>query len=98
MNFIFFGYKNGLIRQYILLYTNKKDEKESDCEILQPYYREYSIDYKIKDTRIDRHVLCMSLSDKENILLAGYASGHIILWRTTDGKNLYYFDKSHLHC
>ena len=92
MNFIFFGYKNGLIRQYILLYTNKKDEKESDCEILQPYYREYSIDYKIKDTRIDRHVLCMSLSDKENILLAGYASGHIILWRTTDGKNLYYFD------
>ena len=35
----------------------------------------------------------MSLSDNEDYLLAGYASGHIIIWKTTNGKYLYVFDQ-----
>ena len=92
VNFIFFGYKNGLIRQNVLVTI--KPEPSSEITIpadsFMPY-REYKINEIIKDEKIDKHVLCMSLSDDENYLLAGYASGHIIIWKTTDGKILYIF-------
>ena len=56
-------------------------------------YREYSIEKIIEEEKIDKHVLCMSLSDNEDYLLAGYASGHIIIWKTTNGEYLYIFDE-----
>ena len=34
----------------------------------------------------------MSLSEDENYLLAGYASGHIIIWKMVNGKNVFCFD------
>ena len=34
----------------------------------------------------------MSLSDDENFLLVGYASGHIIIWKTTNGKIFHCFE------
>ena len=93
-SFIFFGYKNGLIRQDVL--ETKTDENSQEGNLPTErflFYREYSIKDIIIEDKIDKHVLCMSLSDDENYLLAGYASGHIILWRTTNGKYIYIFNE-----
>ena len=93
INFIFFGYKNGLIRQNVLI--SKKPDMfsltDSPTDSFIPY-REFPIDEIITEKKLDKHVLFMSLSDKENYLLAGYASGHIIIWSNTNGKSLYIFD------
>ena len=93
LNFIFFGYKNGLIRQFVLV-TMKPDqflEAPLPVDSFMPY-REYGINEIIKEEKIDKHVLCMSLSDDQDYLLVGYASQHIIIWKTTDGKILKVFD------
>ena len=93
VNFIFFGYKNGLIIQYVLL--DIKADYHSDNSLPADnffLYREYSIENTIKEAKMDKHVLCMSLSDDENYLLAGYASSHIIIWKTTNGKIFYCFN------
>ena len=93
LNFIFFGYKNGLIRQNVLV-TIKPDpysEVTLPADSFMPY-REYGINEIITEEKIDKHVLCMSLSDEQDYLLAGYASQHIIIWKTTDGKYLNVFD------
>ena len=93
INFIFFGYKNGLIRQNVLV--NKKPDmfsfSDSSTDSFFPY-REFPVDEIITEEKLDKHVLFMSLSDKENYLLAGYASGHIIIWSNTNGKSVYVFD------
>ena len=88
LNFIFFGYKNGLIKQTVLI--SEKNSLPSDSFFP---YREYSIEQIIKEDKLEKHVLCMSLSDNEDYLIAGYASGHIIIWKTTNGKYLYIFDQ-----
>jgi len=94
LNFIFLGYKNGLIKQNVLISEKldllKKNSLPSDSFFP---YREYSIEQIIKEEKLEKHVLCMSLSDNEDYLLAGYASGHIIIWKTTNGKYLYVFDQ-----
>ena len=94
VNFFFFGYKNGLIRQNALLSIKADPTMENSlpADSFLPY-REYSIEKIIEEEKIDKHVLCMSLSDNEDYLLAGYASGHIIIWKTTNGKYLYIFDE-----
>ena len=93
VNFIFFGYKNGLILQYVLVDIKadplSKNSLPADNFFL---YRKYSIENLITEEKIDKHVLCMSLSDDENFMLVGYASGHIIIWKLTNGKNVYCFD------
>ena len=92
-NFIFFGYKNGTIIQYVLINIiadpNSKNSLPADNFFL---LREYSIERIIKEGQIDKHVLCMSLSEDGDFLLAGYASGHIIIWKTTNGKTLHSFN------
>ena len=94
LNFIFFGYKNGLIRQNILTTEKQKSPSDSILPVdgFLPY-REYSISEIITERQLDKHVLCMSLSENGDYLLAGYASGHIIIWNTTNGKYLYVFDE-----
>ena len=89
VNFVFFGYKSGKIEQYVLV-DIKTDFKALPADNFF-FYREYSTDIIFKDIKVDKHVLCMSLSNNENFLLAGYASGHIIIWRTTNGKALHVF-------
>ena len=92
-NFIFFGYKNGTIMQYALINLIPDEKSKSSLPTINFFEcREYSIERIIKEEKMDKHVLCMSLSDDENFLLVGYASGHIILWRTTDGKIFHIFE------
>ena len=93
VNFIFFGYKNGLILQYVLL-DIKADPLSLNSLPADNFflYREYSVENLITEAKIDKHVLCMSLSEDENYLLAGYASGHIIIWKMVNGKNVFCFD------
>ena len=93
VNFIFFGYKKGLIMQYVLLdiKANSLSDNSLPADNFFPY-KEYSIEKIIKEDQLDKHVLCMSLSDDENFLLAGYASGHIIIWKTLNSTVLYCFD------
>ena len=92
-NFIFFGYKNGEIIQYALVNLIPDEKSITSLPTINFFKcREYNIERIIKEEKIDKHVLCMSLSDDENFLLVGYASGHIILWKTTDGKIFYCFD------
>ena len=93
-NFIFLGYKNGLIKQNVLITEKPNIEKKDSNPIPDRFipYREYSIKEIILEEKLEKHVLCMSLSDNEEYLLAGYASGHIIIWKTTNGKYLYIFD------
>ena len=90
VTYIFFGYKSGKIEQYVLV------DIKTDFDSLPAdnffCYREYSVENIIKEVKIDKHVISMSLSDNENFLLAGYASGHIIIWRTTNGKVLHIFN------
>ena len=93
VNFIFFGYKNGLIIQYVLV-DIKADPLSINSLPADNFflYRKYSIENLITEEKIDKHVLCMSLSGDENFLLAGYASGHIIIWRMSNGKYVNCFD------
>ena len=93
VNFIFFGYKNGLIMQYVLLdiKASSLNDNSLPADNFFPY-REYSIERIIKEEQLDKHVLCMSLSDDENFLLAGYASGHIIIWKTSNATVFYCFN------
>ena len=90
VNFIFFGYKSGKIEQYVLV-DIKTDFKALPADNFF-FYREYSTDSIFKDIKVEKHVLSMSLSNNENFLLAGYASGHIIIWRTTNGKVFHVFN------
>ena len=93
INFIFFGHIDGLILQYVLFDVKADIESGNNIPADSFFeYREYSINNIIKEEKIDKHVLSMSLSDNEKYLLAGYASGHIIIWRTTNGKILNIFD------
>ena len=86
-NFIFFGYKNGDVIQYALVNLIPDEKSISSLPTINFFKcREYNVERIIKEEKIDKHVLCMSLSDDENFLLVGYASGHIILWKTTNGK------------
>ena len=93
INFIFFGHKDGLILQYVLFDVKADIESGNNVPADSFFeYREYAINNIIIEEKVDKHVLSMSLSDNEKFLLAGYASGHIIIWRTTNGKASNIFD------
>ena len=102
INFFYFGYKNGTIMQYTLL-DIKADPLSGSMHSAETFslYREYKVDDIIKDSN-KKHVLCMSLSDDEYYLLAGYASRHIIVWDTIDGTQIFnlddIFDKPVISC
>ena len=92
-NFIFFGYKNGLIRQTVLIILKAAPSGETKNDYKFFLYREYKVNDIIKEQKLDKHVLCMSLSEDQNYLLAGYASGHFIIWKTSNGKTFYISDE-----
>ena len=92
VEFIYFGYSNGIIRQYALVDIKADPLSENSLPAdTFSLYLEYKAD-NLTNESSNRQVLCMSISDDEKYLLAGYASHHIIIWNTYKGNQVRCFN------